>query len=85
MVKSIRLDEIIINSDISKEKTKFLELCARRINEAVDIWTQEHLEFDYKLAQGNPPHKLIIFGSKEYDAEIKSGGWCYISFINTNK
>ena len=85
MVKGIELDEIVIDKDTSKEKTKFLKSCAKRVNEAVGIWTEEHPDFDYKLAQNQNPHGLIIWSSKEYDAEIKSKGWCYIYLVHTRK
>lgn len=85
MVKGIRLDEIITDKDTSKEKRRFLELCAKRIIEAVDIWTEQYLDFDIKLAENKNPHSLIIEGSKFYDAEVRTGRWCYISSVHTRE
>jgi len=85
MVKSIELEEMVIDPNIkSKEKIKFLELCKKRIYESIDIWTEEDPAFDIKLSQGRSPYNLIIYGSKNYDAEIRAGEWCYIYFVATN-
>ena len=85
MVKKIQLSEIVMDANTSKEKTRFLKLCKKRIVEAVDIWTGQSPNFDVELAQGGNPHELIIEGSRNYDAEIGTGTWCYIDFIATNQ
>ena len=85
MVRSIQLEEIVIDSRAkSKEKRKFLEFCKKRIHEAVDIWTEDHPEFDIKLSENKNPHSLVICSSEHYDAEIRAGSWCYIYFVATN-
>lgn len=86
MAKSIELEEMVIDSNIkSKKKREFLEFCKKRIYESVDIWTEEHPEFDIELSQGRSPHSLVIYSSGHYDAEIRAEGWCYIYFIGTNE
>ena len=85
MVKSIELEEIVIDSNVkSEKKKKFLEFCKKRIYEAVNIYTEEHPKFDIELSDGRSPYSLVIFGSKNYDAEVRAGTWCYIDFVATN-
>ena len=85
MVKPILLNEIsVIPSDASREKRRFLELCAARVVEAVRIFAEIDPEFDYRLAEGRNPQELQIRGSQHYDAEVSACGWCYIDFISTN-
>ena len=85
MVKSIELEEMIIDSRIkSKKKREFLEFCKKRIYESVDIWTEEYPEFNSDLSVSRNPHSLVICSSEHYDAEIRAGRWCYIDFVATN-
>ena len=87
MVKAIGLEEISIEEDhkISKEKNKFLMGCAKRMLEAVRIWVEKDPEFDPKLGKSKEPFRLFIYGSKDYDAEIHPGAWCYVEFVHTIK
>jgi hypothetical protein len=85
MVKCTELEEMVIDSRVkSEKKKKFLEFCKKRIYEAIDIWTEEHPEFNSDLSVSRIPHSLVIFSSEHYDAEIRAGRWCYIDFVATN-
>ena len=81
MVKQIMLDEIVLQKDISPEKSKFLEACKKRINEAVDIYAEINPKFNRNLFPESNPFQMIIESSKNYDAEIKAGAWCSVDSI----
>jgi len=85
MVKEILLDEIALQEDISEEKASFLEACKTKINEAVHIFVGTSPLFKESLAQGQSQFKVIVESSKQYDAEVVAGPWCYVDFVATNK
>lgn len=79
------LDEIVLQEDISPQKTRFLEACKKRIYESIGIWAEIDPKFKYDLSPGLNPFQIVIESSKNYDAEITAGTWCYIDFVETEK
>ena len=84
-MKKVALGDIDIleKRETSREKIRFLELCAKRVHEAVGVWVELVPEFDIKLyREQEDPHRLVISASKYYDAELHAGGWSYIDFVS---
>ncbi len=80
------LEQFVIPDDeVSPEKRGFLTSCAKKVHEALIIMCGVVPAFNPSLAESKSPISMHVCGSREYDAEIEPGMWCFVEGVSARK